>query len=88
MLCSCAGKEQKQTLTDYVNPLLGTATLWETKDLGYERHQEKRTWGAEAFPGAALPNAMSLPSSSASHLLFTSKFTCSFSVSPFLKLLK
>ena len=58
MLCSCAGKEQKQTLTDYVNPLLGTATLWETKDLGYERHQEKRTWGAEAFPGAALPNAM------------------------------
>ena len=46
MLCSCAGKEQKQTLTDYVNPLLGTATLWETKDLGYERHQEKRTWGA------------------------------------------
>lgn len=45
-------------LTDYVNPLLGTATLWEAKDLGYERKQKGRTWGAEVFPGAALPNAM------------------------------
>lgn len=59
MLCSCAEKEKAVTgLTDYVNPLLGTATLWETEDLGYERHQQKRTWGAEAFPGATLPNAM------------------------------
>ena len=59
LLCSCAGKEKAVTgLTDYVNPLLGTATLWETEDLGYERHQQKRTWGAEAFPGATLPNAM------------------------------
>ena len=57
MLCSCAQQKEK-TITDYVNPLLGTATLWKTEDLGYERHQEKRTWGAEAFPGAALPNAM------------------------------
>lgn len=59
MICSCAGKQQAANgLTDYVNPLLGTATLWETEDLGYERHQEKRTWGAEVFPGATLPNAM------------------------------
>ncbi len=57
LLCSCSQPKEK-TLTDYVNPLLGTATLWETEDLGYERHQQKRTWGAEAFPGAALPNAM------------------------------
>ncbi len=45
-------------LTDHVNPFLGTATLWEKEDLGYERHREARTWGAETFPGAALPNAM------------------------------
>ena len=33
-------------LTNYVNPFLGTATLWETKDLGYERHPKTRTCGA------------------------------------------
>ncbi|MCM1109969.1 MAG: GH92 family glycosyl hydrolase [Clostridium sp.] len=47
-----------ESLTDLVNPLLGTATLWDAEDLGYVRHSEKRTWGAEVFPGAALPNAM------------------------------
>ncbi len=47
-----------EQLTDHVNPLLGTATLWEPEDLGYVRHQKSRTWGAEAFPGATLPNAM------------------------------
>ena len=45
-------------LTDYVNPFRGTTTLWETEDLGYERHREARTWGAETLPGASLPNAM------------------------------
>ena len=47
-----------QKLTDYVNPFLGTTTLWEPEDLGYVRHRESRTWGAETFPGASLPNAM------------------------------
>lgn len=47
-----------QKLTSLVNPLLGTATLWEAKDLGYVRHKTSRTWGAETFPGSALPNAM------------------------------
>ena len=57
---ACRAKEQSPVvkLTDYVNPLLGTATLWETEDLGYERHRQSRTWGAETFPGATLPNAM------------------------------
>jgi predicted alpha-1,2-mannosidase len=41
---------------DYVNPLLGTATLWDAKDLGYV--PTHRAWGAEVFPGASLPNAM------------------------------
>ena len=43
-------------LTDYVNPFLGTATLWDSIDLGYK--PTRRAWGAEVFPGASLPNAM------------------------------
>ena len=46
---------QKQ-LTKYVNPFLGTATLWDSIDIGYK--PTHRTWGAEAFPGSSLPNAM------------------------------
>ena len=48
----------QDSLTGLVDPFLGTATLWEPEDLGYVRHRETRTWGAETFPGAALPNAM------------------------------
>lgn len=55
-LASCSGN--KKSLTSYVNPFLGTATLWEPEDLGYERKMKARTWGAETFPGATLPNAM------------------------------
>lgn len=50
-------KGQKK-LTEYVNPFLGTATLWEPGDLGYTRKIKTRTWGAEVFPGASVPNAM------------------------------
>lgn len=42
--------------TDYVNPFLGTATLWDSVDIGY--NPTHRTWGGEAFPGSSLPNAM------------------------------
>lgn len=48
----------KKPLTGYVNPFLGTATLWEKEDLGYSRTWKERTWGAEVFPGSSLPNAM------------------------------
>ena len=48
----------EKSLTHYVNPFLGTATLWEPEDLGYTRQIEERTWGAEVFPGSSLPNAM------------------------------
>jgi predicted alpha-1,2-mannosidase len=41
---------------DYVNPLLGTATLWDSVDIGFK--PTHRTWGAEVFPGSSLPNAM------------------------------
>lgn len=47
-----------QSVTQYVNPFMGTTTLWTPEDLGYIRTEEKRPWGAETFPGAALPNAM------------------------------
>jgi predicted alpha-1,2-mannosidase len=46
---------QKQ-LTKFVNPLLGTATLWDSVDIGYKPHH--RVWGAEVFPGSSVPNAM------------------------------
>lgn len=46
------------SLTHYVNPFLGTATLWEPTDLGYTHTEAKRAWGAETYPGATLPNAM------------------------------
>ena len=49
---------QSQNVTQYVNPLMGTTTLWTPEDLGYIRTVEKRPWGAETYPGAALPNAM------------------------------
>ncbi len=42
--------------TKNVNPLLGTATLWDSIDIGYK--PTHRTWGAEVFPGSSLPNAM------------------------------
>ena len=31
-----------QNLTDYVNPFLGTTTLWDKADLHYERHGKGR----------------------------------------------
>jgi predicted alpha-1,2-mannosidase len=46
----------QKPFTGYVNPLLGTATLWDPKDLGFV--PTHRTWGAEVFPGSSLPNAM------------------------------
>ena len=55
---SCNADKPKQQLTSYVNPLLGTSTLWEPDDLGYTRTWDERTWGAEVFPGSSLPNAM------------------------------
>lgn len=58
MVLTTIGCSADKPLTSYVNPLLGTATLWEPEDLGYIRTWKQRTWGAEVFPGASLPNAM------------------------------
>lgn len=46
----------KKKHVDYVNPFLGTATIWDSIDIGYK--PTHRTWGAEVFPGTSLPNAM------------------------------
>jgi putative alpha-1,2-mannosidase len=48
--------QAQQLPTNYVNPLLGTATLWNAKDAGYT--PTRRVWGAEVFPGSSVPNAM------------------------------
>lgn len=55
LIVGCTSDKQ---YTDFVNPFLGTATLWEPEDLGYVRTWDVRTWGAEVFPGSSLPNAM------------------------------
>lgn len=55
LLLSC---DNQKTLTERVNPFLGTTTLWNPQDLGYVRKIKARTWGAETFPGSSLPNAM------------------------------
>jgi predicted alpha-1,2-mannosidase len=46
----------QKSVVNYVNPLLGTATLWDAKDAGFT--PTRRVWGAEVFPGSSLPNAM------------------------------
>ena len=48
--------EAQKPVTEYVNPFLGTATLWDSIDIGYK--PTHRTWGAEVFPGSSVPNAM------------------------------
>ena len=47
-----------ESLTQYVNPFMGTTTLWTPEELGFVPKPGERQWGAETFPGAALPNAM------------------------------
>ncbi len=51
---SCNTGQKK--LTEYVNPFIGTTTLWDSVDIGYV--PTHRTWGGETFPGSSLPNAM------------------------------
>lgn len=47
---------QRQNLCSMVNPFLGTETMLDSVELGFK--PTWRTWGAETFPGSALPNAM------------------------------
>ncbi len=54
-ILSCKAQDR---LTSFVNPFLGTATLWNKADLHYDRKRKARTWGGETFPGSSVPNAM------------------------------
>jgi predicted alpha-1,2-mannosidase len=55
-LFAISRSQAQKTPVNYVNPLLGTATLWDAKDAGFV--PTKRVWGAEVFPGSSVPNAM------------------------------
>ncbi|KLT63793.1 GH92 family glycosyl hydrolase [Pedobacter sp. BMA] len=50
--------QKKNTLTNYVNPFIGTAPLTDPKILGYELPEGWRSWAGLCFPGSSLPNAM------------------------------
>lgn len=54
--CLPLARAAEEKLHELANPMLGTATLWDKKDLGFT--PTFRTWGAEVFPGSSLPNAM------------------------------
>jgi len=56
LLLIISRSQAQKSPVNYVNPLLGTATLWNPKDLGFV--PTHRTWGAEVFPGSSVPNAM------------------------------
>ena len=50
MLCvlvGCSVAKKSNRLTDYVNPFIGTATLWDSTELGYK--PTRRAWGAEVY---------------------------------------
>ncbi len=48
--------QAQKSPVNYVNPLLGTATLTDSADAGFK--PTRRVWGAEVFPGSSVPNAM------------------------------
>lgn len=48
----------KKQLTDWVNPLIGTAPLLDEKIIGYTPPPNMRVWAGLVFPGSSLPNAM------------------------------
>ncbi|MFT4095193.1 MAG: GH92 family glycosyl hydrolase [Niabella sp.] len=53
---STTAQNKNTDVTAYVNPFIGTATLWDSAALGYK--PTHRAWGAEVYPGASLPNSM------------------------------
>lgn len=46
------------SLTQYVNPFLGTAPLTNDDEIGYIRPEGWRVWAGLTFPGCSVPNAM------------------------------
>ncbi len=48
----------QKRLTEYANPLMGTAPLLDSVDIGYTPPKGWRVWSGLTYPGACLPNAM------------------------------
>ncbi|WP_347160111.1 GH92 family glycosyl hydrolase [Pontibacter chitinilyticus] len=48
----------QHSLTQYVNPLIGTAPLTDPKIIGYTPPKDWRVWAGLVYPGSTLPNAM------------------------------
>lgn len=51
-------KAQDRSLTEWVNPFLGTEPLTDTSLIGYTPPEGWRVWAGLTYPGATLPNAM------------------------------
>ncbi len=47
-----------ESLTQYVNPFIGSAPLLDPKVIGYTPPPNWRVWAGLTYPGATLPNAM------------------------------
>ncbi len=56
LLATALPLEAQPPLTSYVNPLLGTAPLTSSDEIGFK--PPWRVWAGLTFPGASLPNAM------------------------------
>lgn len=51
-------RKTSKSVTDLVNPFLGTAPLLDEKIMGYKLPPNWRVWAGLTFPGSSLPNAM------------------------------
>ncbi|HEX7846316.1 MAG TPA: glycoside hydrolase domain-containing protein, partial [Chitinophagaceae bacterium] len=59
LLATLIGQAQKvESLTDYVNPFIGTTPVTDPAILGYKLPGGWRPWSGLVFPGSSLPNAM------------------------------
>ena len=50
--------QRPKSVTDYVNPFIGTAPMNDSAILGYKLPNGWRSWAGLVFPGSSLPNAM------------------------------
>lgn len=58
LMLTFSGVAGQQRVTDYVNPLLGTAPITDSAVIGYKPPPGWRVWAGLVFPGASVPNAM------------------------------
>lgn len=51
-------KAEEDGVTQYVNPLIGTAPLTDPAFIGYTPPEDWRVWAGLVYPGVSMPNAM------------------------------